>query len=773
MRTREIKKYLYALGAMGAVAIGYADLWRGGTAWAAVFLVAGYCVLIPAALWAMGTSARRVRAPRPANDDAPPYRLAATFAVAVAALYVATLAPSTAMWDTSEYIAVAKVLGLPHPPGNPTFVLLAHVAGLLPIPVSYAARINLLAAVASAASAGCWLLCAHRLLRPLVPLPIPRRVAATAAALLGATAFTVWNQSVVNEKVYTVSLFGLALGSWLLLRWLDSRDDRLLVMLAYLAGLGYTVHPAGMLVAPAMGVAVVVAAPRTLLRGRLLATLALVLVLGLTPFAFEPIRAGHHPPINEGVPTACTGARPEVGCTFSAATARLLLDNIQRKQYGGNPVLERRAPFAAQLGMFWLYFRWQWLRDADASAPAVQLALAVLFAALGVAGLAAGRRGDRASWWYVAPLVGTLTIALVFYLNFRYGWSQAPALGDSVPREPRDRDYFYIWTFSAWGMFAGIGLALCWRAIAGALQARGMPAPRAWRAAAPVMALALVPLAVNWQPASRRAHRFTAAWATDVLQSVEPYGVIITNGDNDSFPLWYAQEVEGTRRDVTVALTPYMGLASYTRELLRREPAPFDAARAHPVYRDRGWTRPTTPLWSLTPPELDAIPEYVVLDQPQRFRKGAIAATITAPYLTRDQLLVLRAIQDSFPARPIYFVFGGYANSLGLAPYLRQQGLAMKLQPTPVAGDPDVVNVQGMPLDLARTEALWRSYGAPARLIEEGQWVDAASVQIPTAYMITGQELAAALAARGDTARAAQVMDTVRAMARAVGMRVD
>jgi len=53
--------------------------------------------------------------------------------------------------------------------------------------------------------------------------------------------------------------------------------------------------------------------------------------------------------------------------------------------------------------------------------------------------------------------------------------------------------------------------------------------------------------------ASRRGQEFTALWARDLLQSVEPYGILITAGDNDTFPLWYAQEVEGVRPDVTLA----------------------------------------------------------------------------------------------------------------------------------------------------------------------------------------------------------------------------
>ena len=69
-------------------------------------------------------------------------------------LYLVTLAPSTAMWDTSEYIAAAYTLGLPHPPGNPFFVIIGRVFAILPIATTVAVRINMLAAVCSAVAAG-------------------------------------------------------------------------------------------------------------------------------------------------------------------------------------------------------------------------------------------------------------------------------------------------------------------------------------------------------------------------------------------------------------------------------------------------------------------------------------------------------------------------------------------------------------------------------------------------------------------------------------------
>src|SRR5574341_2066128 len=97
-------------------------------------------------------------APLASRAPGPPYGWAIATGLLVFLIYFATLAPTTAFWDTSEYIAAAKVLGIPHPPGNPLFVLLAHTFGLLPLAASYAARINLFAAVTSALSAGLWFL---------------------------------------------------------------------------------------------------------------------------------------------------------------------------------------------------------------------------------------------------------------------------------------------------------------------------------------------------------------------------------------------------------------------------------------------------------------------------------------------------------------------------------------------------------------------------------------------------------------------------------------
>ena len=103
------------------------------------------------------------------------------------------------------------------------------------------------------------------------------------------------------------------------------------------------------------------------------------------------------------------------------------------------------------------------------------------------------------------------------------------------------------------------------------------------------LALAMIPLLGNWSSASRHSHRATRDVAADLLNSVEPYGVLITVGDNDTFPLWYAQEVEGVRKDVTVEVTSLLQTDWYVRQMIRRPIYPYDAAKGPVVYRGRDW----------------------------------------------------------------------------------------------------------------------------------------------------------------------------------------
>jgi hypothetical protein len=693
----------------------------------------------------------------------PSYGAAGIVALVVLALYVVTLAPTTAMWDASEYITAAYVLGIPHPPGNPLFVLLGRVATLVPIG-SVAVRVNLLAALSSAVAAGIWFLVAERVLSQWFELRWPRLVGATLAALLSATAFTVWNQSVVNEKVYTVSLAFFAIVSWLTVLWCDDPDgrraDRLLVLIAYLIGLGYANHPAGFLVGPAVGVAVLARRPRTLLRWRLVGAAILALGLGLTPFALEPIRAAHHPAMNEGEPTGCATS---IGfsCTFSQTTYDRLMANINREQYGKPDLTVRQAPFTAQLGMWWLYFKWQWLRDAHGTQPGLQAALALLFLGLGVAGGVVHWRHDRPSFWFFGPLIFTVTLVLVYYMNFKYGASQAPELTD-VPREVRDRDYFYLWSFSAWSVWAALGLAAAWRSLADRVPAAGM---RRWATSAPILLLGVVPLVGNWRQASRAGETATREWAHDLLNSVEPYGILVTLGDNDTFPLWYAQEVEGVRRDVTVAVTSLLNTDWYPRGLVRRPIETYDAAKGPAVYRHGNWIRPTRPILGMTMEQLDAIPEYIEVREPQLFQHAGIRAVVDPRRLefgvpVRADLLVLQLLKENLGVRPLYIsrTTGGYLNALGLEPYALVQGLATKIAASQVVSSADTIPIPGIGhIEVSRSLTLWNSFGAPKAIIARGDWVDRPSVSIPTTYISTAFLLAQALERKGLPAEADRV----------------
>ena len=104
---------------------------------------------------------------------------------------------------------------------------------------------------------------------------------------------------------------------------------------------------------------------------------------GLTPFVFEPIRAAQFPALNEGEPTACD-THFTVACTLEPRDLATCHRPHHREQYGKPDIADRQAPLSAQVGMWWLYFKWQWIRDPHSQHPGLQNARRDVFLVLGV-----------------------------------------------------------------------------------------------------------------------------------------------------------------------------------------------------------------------------------------------------------------------------------------------------------------------------------------------------------------------------------------------------
>jgi len=720
----------------------------------------------------------------------PPYGWALGATLAVAFLYIITLAPTTSFWDTSEYIATGHILGIPHPPGNPLFVVLARAWEVLlaPLGLSVAVRINLFSTVMSALAHGFWFLVVHHILRHYSKDRVFPLVGALVAVLVSATAFTVWNQSNVNEKVYTVSLFTIALLSWLAVHWRENlgkgKDDNLLILMVFILALSVGNHLMAFLAAPALGIFIFLVRPRSLLNVWLYVAAVVALFLGLSIHLYLPLRAALGPVINEAAPTceSLGGALTSI-LTWGKAGCEALSASLSRDQYVKPPLFPRLAPLHLQYANFLQYFDWQWARTLQGTQVLfsyARLPFTLLFTTLGIFGAVEHYRRDRATWWYILTLFGTLSVALVFYLNFKYGFTIADPAGDSLAHEVRERDYFFIVSFSLWGLWAGMGIVTLWQALANKIRGSLLKA-------APILVLALIPLFLNWPWASRAGDYSARDWAYNLLMSVEPYGIVFTNGDNDTFPLWYLQEVEGIRQDVTVIVTSYLNIDWYAYQLRslttpcepgqdpgaestliicqrpyhadgspgaeyapREEADRIRAAGKVPLLLDGPLHAPTRSILELDDQTIDRVSGTVVPLRESRtvaLGQGVSAQLEGGVYLYPWHQYALSIISSSLGDRPIYFASSGSAaNDLGLTPFLIRQGLAYKLN----AGlpDPDTMegvealsvssmsSVTGLWLDVERTRTLaWEVFIHRGGLPEGWpRWPYRAVLGVPSYY---------------------------------------
>ena len=310
--------------------------------------------------------------------------------------------------------------------------------------------------------------------------------------------------------------------------------------------------------------------------------------------------------------------------------------------------------------------------------------------------------------------------ALVVFLLFLFTGIAIVVYINQYPFQPRERDYAYVGSFYAFAIWIGLGVLAVIDFLSKKLSAVNSSV------LATVLCLLLVPTLMakeNWDDHDR-SRRYTARdVATNYLNSCAPNAIIFTNGDNDTFPLWYAQEVEGIRTDIRVVNLSLFNTDWYIDQMKR---AAYDAApipssmtwdkykqgtRDYVLIRDnnkgyvevkdvvnfiasdsdktKGFTRngekadycPTNKL-KITIDKDDVISKGVV---PESYRDrivDEIKWELKGNGFSKNEMMVLDILANFNWERPIYFAITvGSGNFMGLEKYFQLDGLAYRFVP--------------------------------------------------------------------------------------------
>ena len=324
---------------------------------------------------------------------------------------------------------------------------------------------------------------------------------------------------------------------------------------------------------------------------------------------------------------------------------------------------------------------------------------------LGLVGLFFHLNNDKRNWSVIMLLFIMTGIAIVFYLN-------------QEPNQPRERDYAYVGSFYFFAVWIGIGVVALYDALS-KLTGNKIAAPVAGVLCCIVPAIMAFE---NWHDHDRSGRYLTRDVAFNYLNSTAPNAILFTNGDNDTFPLWYAQEVEGERTDVRVANLMLLNTDWYIEQMKRRtyESAPLPISLPAHKYYDGVNNQVFIVERTQEPVDVSTVIEWVNSDN--RATKVQVSATefldiiptrtiripvdadrviasgtvkpedrdLIVPYIDitlrgnsiiKSQLIVLDILANNNWERPIYFVAGFHPDAFGLEEYFQLEGLAYRLIP--------------------------------------------------------------------------------------------
>jgi len=488
----------------------------------------------------------------------------AVFLVALV-VYSLTLAPTVTLTDSGELIVAAYELGVAHPPGTPLWVMLAHLASLVPVG-SVAVRINFSSAVFAALACAMLTLVVAELIVTASCFAAPRRrnravrhssniessntggflmfAPAVGAGLLMAFSRTLWAYATITE-VYALNALLVLLVFFLVVRWrrriIETRTDSSATVTmhdawiyaaAFVFGLAIGVHHVTVaLTLPAIAVVVYrtegwkLFTSRRLLYAALISISALILVYSYLPWA-----ASRSPAMNWGNPRSLqeiwwhiTGRQYQVFFSFSPATM-------------GAQFVEFCRMALREFGFAWLPL--------------------TLF--LAVTGFASAYKRDRTAFWF---------LVLILLADLAYSLSYEIA---------EDKDAYYLPAFISIAIAAGLGIRWLIQ------LAASRPSPM-WRpyvaAAAAIVLTSTTAFAGNW-PFNNRRHYFIADdYVENLFSTIAPNGLLLTQDWQVASPMLYAQEIEQRRREVKVVDINLLRRSWYFDYLKHAHPGLMDRSR--------------------------------------------------------------------------------------------------------------------------------------------------------------------------------------------------